>query len=45
MAAAAGLVLGGKRLVIWALEKYAEPLEVFQNFRTSIETLRINLFL
>jgi hypothetical protein len=43
--AVAGLVLGGIPLVIWALEKYAEPFEAFHNYRTSIETLRTNLTL
>lgn len=45
MAEAAGLVLGGIPLIIWALEKYAEPLEAFANYRTSIESLRASLVL
>jgi hypothetical protein len=45
MAEVAGLVLGGIPIAIWALEKYAEPLEAFHNYRTSIETLHTNLTL
>ncbi|KAF5122308.1 hypothetical protein E5D57_012785 [Metarhizium anisopliae] len=45
MAEAAGLVLGGIPLVIWALEKYAEPLSTFRNYRKSIKTLQTNLAL
>ncbi|OQE89857.1 hypothetical protein PENNAL_c0013G12049 [Penicillium nalgiovense] len=45
MAEVAGLVLGGIPLAIWALEKYMEPLEAFQKYRTSIETFRTDLIL
>ena len=45
MAEAAGMVLAGIPLAIWALEKYAEPFETFHNYRISIETLRANLIL
>ena len=45
MAEVAGLVLGGIPLVIWALERYMEPLEAFHRYRTSIETFRTDLIL
>lgn len=45
MAEIAGLVLGGIPIAIWALEKYAEPLEAFHKYRTSIETFRTDLIL
>lgn len=45
MAEVAGLVLGGIPIVIWALEKYAEPFEVFHHYRISIETFRTHLVL
>lgn len=45
MAEIAGLVLGGIPIAIWALEKYAEPLGAFHNYRTSIDTFRADLIL
>jgi hypothetical protein len=45
MAEVAGLVLGGIPIVIWALEKYAEPYSEYRNSRRSIETLRAGLVL
>ncbi|SPO04608.1 uncharacterized protein DNG_07293 [Cephalotrichum gorgonifer] len=45
MAEIAGLVLGGIPLIIWALDRYAEPFEAFHHYRTSIETLRTDLVL
>lgn len=45
MAEVAGLVLGGIPLAIWALEKYAEPLEAYHNYHTSIETFQTDLIL
>jgi hypothetical protein len=45
MAEVTGLVLGGIPLAIWALEKYAEPLEAFHKYRISIETFRTDLIL
>lgn len=45
MAEAAGLVLGGIPLAIWALEKYAEPLEVYRNYHNVVSTLHANLIL
>ncbi|KAF4964778.1 hypothetical protein FSARC_7377 [Fusarium sarcochroum] len=45
MAEIAGLVLGGIPIAIWALEKYAEPFEAYQNYRIVIETLRADLIL
>jgi hypothetical protein len=43
MAEIAGLVLGTLPLVIWALEKYAEPFEFYNKYRITIETQRDNL--
>ncbi|KAK2877138.1 hypothetical protein FQN49_001382 [Arthroderma sp. PD_2] len=43
MAEAAGLVLAGIPLAIWALERYAEPFEAFHNYHISIETFRARL--
>lgn len=45
MAEIAGLVLGGISIAIWALEKYAEPFEVFNKYYISIETFRTNLII
>lgn len=45
MAEVAGLVLGSLPIAIWALGKYAEPLEAYSHYRTSIETFRTNLIL
>jgi hypothetical protein len=45
MAEVAGLVLGAIPIVIWALEKYAEPYSEYRNSRRSIETLRAGLVL
>ena len=45
MAEVAGLVLGGIPLAIWALERYAEPFEAFNDYRNSIETFRTMLVL
>lgn len=39
----AGVVLGGIPVAIWALEKYAEPLETFTNYHIAIQTLKANL--
>ncbi len=43
MAEVAGLALGGIPIAIWALEKYAEPFEVFTNYHLAISTLKTNL--
>lgn len=43
MAEIAGLVLGGIPIAIWALDKYAEPLETYHHYRTTISTIRTDL--
>ena len=43
MAEIVGIVLGGIPLAIWALEKYAEPLEAWHDYRGSIESLHFDL--
>ncbi|RYP55837.1 hypothetical protein DL771_012304 [Monosporascus sp. 5C6A] len=45
MAEVAGLVLGGIPIAIWALEKYAEPFEVYRKYHIEISTLRADLAL
>lgn len=45
MAELAGLVLGGIPIAIWALERYAEPFEVHQNYHIAIQTLRADLMM
>ena len=43
MAELAGLVLGGIPVAIWALEKYAEPLETYRRYGTSIKNFQADL--
>lgn len=45
MAEITGLVLGAIPLAIWALEKYAEPIEAYHRYRVSIECFRTDLIL
>ncbi|KAF4336912.1 hypothetical protein FBEOM_9211 [Fusarium beomiforme] len=45
MAEVAGLVLGGIPIAVWALEKYAEPIDTLHHYHTAIETLRADLVL
>lgn len=45
MAEVAGLVLGAIPIVIWALEKYAEPVEVYTSYHNNIKTFRSDLML
>jgi hypothetical protein len=40
----AGLVLGGILIVIWALEKYHDPVKSFWKYDDTLSTLRDNLF-
>ena len=43
MAEVAGLVLGGIPVAIWALEKYAEPVETYWKYHIEVSTLRAEL--
>ncbi len=45
MAELAGLVLGGIPIAIWALEKYAGPVETYHRYHDVIRTLQADLFL
>lgn len=43
MAEAAGFVLGAFPIVVWALEKCADPYEAYSDYDTNIRTFRGNL--
>lgn len=43
MAEAVGLALSVLPIVIWALEKYSEPLEAYTGYHNAISTLQANL--
>lgn len=45
MAEVAGLVLGAIPIVIWALDKYSEPVKVYKNYHKNIKTFRSDLIL
>ncbi|RYP69215.1 hypothetical protein DL769_005330 [Monosporascus sp. CRB-8-3] len=45
MAEVAGLVLSGIPIAIWALEKYAEPFEIYWKYHIEISTFRADLAL